>query len=148
VCLALLVLMLLPVTGDMPLHETALHCGTARLYLYGCTCTAGPSTQQGSLLTHPTLQVGGSAALGWPGVPDCLAALLAAVQRLLSPELEDRACSLVGALILELLRHAGPQMVGLPLGKVGRVWGWELGRLLRAADTANCEPAGTQCWSA
>ncbi|KAI3434732.1 hypothetical protein D9Q98_002793 [Chlorella vulgaris] len=59
------------------------------------------------------LQVGGSAALGWPGVPDCLAALLAAVQRLLSPELEDRACSLVGALILELLRHAGPQMAPL-----------------------------------
>jgi hypothetical protein len=42
--------------------------------------------------------------------------LLAAVQRLLAPGLEDRACSLAGALILELLRHAWAQMVRLLLG--------------------------------
>ena len=65
--------------------------------------------------TRVRLQVGGGAALSWPGVPDFLPALLAAVQRLLQPQLEDRACSLVGALILELLRHAGPQMVSLRL---------------------------------
>ncbi len=62
-------------------------------------------------LTPP--QVGGSAALTWPGLPsgEFLPALLLAVQRLLQPGLEDRAASLVGSLILELLRHAGPQMV-------------------------------------
>ncbi|EFN50494.1 hypothetical protein CHLNCDRAFT_141290, partial [Chlorella variabilis] len=62
---------------------------------------------------HDDGEVGGGAALSWPGVPDFLPALLAAVQRLLQPQLEDRACSLVGALILELLRHAGPQMAPL-----------------------------------
>ncbi|KAL4441799.1 hypothetical protein ABPG77_003715 [Micractinium sp. CCAP 211/92] len=61
------------------------------------------------------LQVGGSAALTWPGLPsgEFLPALLLAVQRLLQPGLEDRAASLVGSLILELLRHAGPQMAPL-----------------------------------
>ncbi|PRW57646.1 importin-9 isoform X1 [Chlorella sorokiniana] len=61
------------------------------------------------------LQVAGAAALTWPapGVPDLLAASLQAVQRLLQPGLEDRACSLVGQLIMELLRHAGPQMAPL-----------------------------------
>ena len=54
--------------------------------------------------------------LGWPGSPNLLPALLAAVQRLLAPGLEDRACSLAGALILELLRHAWAQMVRLLLG--------------------------------
>jgi hypothetical protein len=38
------------------------------------------------------------------------------VQRLLAPGLEDRACSLAGALILELLRHARAQMVSLQMG--------------------------------
>ncbi len=40
---------------------------------------------------------------------------LQGVQRLLQPGLEDRACSLVGQLIMELLRHAGPQMVSLEM---------------------------------
>ena len=61
--------------------------------------------------------MGGSAALGWgsgappPADAALLPALLGGVQRLLQPGLDDRACSLVGSLILELLRHAGPQMV-------------------------------------
>lgn len=43
---------------------------------------------------------------------------LQAVQRLLQPGLEDRACSLVGQLIMELLRHAGPQMVSVGTKRV------------------------------
>ncbi|PSC72945.1 importin-9 isoform X1 [Micractinium conductrix] len=63
------------------------------------------------------LQVGGPAVLSWPApglaAGGLLPALLGAVQRLLDPGLEDRAASLSGALILELLRHAGPQMAPL-----------------------------------
>jgi hypothetical protein len=76
----------------------------------------------------PRAQVGGADALAWPGVPDFLGALLGALQRLLQPGLEDRACSLAGALILELLRHAGQHLVGgrglrMDAARRGRGWG-------------------------
>ncbi|KAL4434017.1 hypothetical protein ABPG75_000458 [Micractinium tetrahymenae] len=80
------------------------------------------------------LQVGGPAALSWPGLPGggVLPALLQAVQRLLQPGLEDRAASLAGSLILELLRHAGPQMALLLPGLLSTL----TARLVAAEDSA------------
>jgi hypothetical protein len=59
-----------------------------------------------------SLQVGGSAALGWGGQDPAsgAAGLIQAAHHLLKPETPDVACRNVGSFILELLRHAAPQI--------------------------------------
>jgi len=59
-----------------------------------------------------TLQVGGTDALGWAGQEPAVGAagLIQAAQHLLKLETPDVACRNVGGLILELLRHAAPQI--------------------------------------
>lgn len=59
-----------------------------------------------------TLQVGGTDALGWAGQDPVVGAagLIHAAHHLLKLEIPDVACRNVGSFILELLRHAAPQI--------------------------------------
>lgn len=72
-------------------------------------------TASASSFLRTMLQVGKENALGWTGLgqdPAVAAGiLLQVIERLLRPELHDRACRNVGSLILELLRHACPLVV-------------------------------------
>ncbi len=109
-CLDMLTLVLQPSTPEAAaaVANVAL---PAVLQVLGTTDDEDVASSAVAFL-RTTLQVGGSAALGWGGLDPAVgaAALIQAAQHLLKQDIPDLACRNVGGFILELLRHAAPQI--------------------------------------
>jgi hypothetical protein len=110
-CLDMLVMLLAPSQPGAAAAVSAAATGPV-LHLLGSTDDEEVAAA-GAAYLRTLLQVGGAGALGWGGAEPgaALQALLAAAAHLLRPGASDRACRNVGGLLLELLRHAGPQVV-------------------------------------
>jgi len=109
-CLDMLTLVLQPSTPD----AAAAVANVALLPVLCVLSTTDDEEVAGAAVAflRTTLQVGGTDALGWAGQDPSVGAagLIQAAQHILKRETPDVACRNVGSLILELLRHAAPQI--------------------------------------